>query len=45
MEFDMKPMCKRCYKNFPLELKKRLKKLVELAAPKAYPKSVGLSST
>lgn len=41
MEFDMKPMCKRCYKNFPLELKK----WAELAAPKACPKSVDLPST
>ncbi|KAF6114406.1 LIM zinc finger domain containing 2 [Phyllostomus discolor] len=41
MKFDMKPVWKRCYKNFPLELKKWLKKLAELAAPKAYPKSMG----
>lgn len=45
VEFDMKPVCKRCYEKFPLELKKRLKKLSELAARKANPKSVGLDST
>uniref|UniRef100_A0A9L0RGN6 LIM zinc finger domain containing 2 n=1 Tax=Equus caballus TaxID=9796 RepID=A0A9L0RGN6_HORSE len=44
VEFDMKPVCKRCYEKFPLELKKRLKKLSELAARKAHPKSVGLNS-
>ncbi|EFB18322.1 hypothetical protein PANDA_017564 [Ailuropoda melanoleuca] len=44
VEFDMKPVCKRCYEKFPLELKKRLKKLSELAARKAQPKSVGLNS-
>lgn len=35
----MKPVCKRCYENFPLELKKRLKKLSDLAACKTYPSS------
>ncbi|KAK2490399.1 hypothetical protein MC885_007472 [Smutsia gigantea] len=44
VEFDMKPVCKRCYEKFPLELKKRLKKLSELAARKAHPKPVGPSS-
>uniref|UniRef100_A0A8C2RUV2 LIM and senescent cell antigen-like-containing domain protein 1 n=1 Tax=Capra hircus TaxID=9925 RepID=A0A8C2RUV2_CAPHI len=29
VEFDMKPVCKKCYEKFPLELKKRLKKLAE----------------
>uniref|UniRef100_A0A8C4NMP8 LIM and senescent cell antigen-like-containing domain protein 2 n=2 Tax=Myxinidae TaxID=7762 RepID=A0A8C4NMP8_EPTBU len=29
VEFDMKPVCKRCYEHFPIELKKRLKKLSE----------------
>ncbi|XP_055254771.1 LIM and senescent cell antigen-like-containing domain protein 1 [Moschus berezovskii] len=29
LEFDMKPVCKKCYEKFPLELKKRLKKLAE----------------
>lgn len=29
VEFDMKPVCKKCYERFPLELKKRLKKLAE----------------
>ncbi|XP_070320076.1 LIM and senescent cell antigen-like-containing domain protein 2 isoform X3 [Odocoileus virginianus] len=42
VEFDMKPVCKRCYEKFPLELKKRLKKLSELAARRAQPKSSGL---
>ncbi|XP_033256044.1 LIM and senescent cell antigen-like-containing domain protein 2 isoform X2 [Orcinus orca] len=42
VEFDMKPVCKRCYEKFPLELKKRLKKLSELAARRAQPKSAGL---
>ncbi|XP_019480085.1 PREDICTED: LIM and senescent cell antigen-like-containing domain protein 2 isoform X3 [Hipposideros armiger] len=45
VEFDMKPVCKRCYEKFPLELKKRLKKLSELAACKASPKPVSLNST
>uniref|UniRef100_A0A8C4QX56 LIM domain-containing protein n=1 Tax=Eptatretus burgeri TaxID=7764 RepID=A0A8C4QX56_EPTBU len=27
VEFDMKLLCKKCYEKFPLELKKRLKKL------------------
>lgn len=40
----MKPVCKRCYEKFPLELKKRLKKLSELAARKVSPKPVRLSS-
>lgn len=40
----MKPVCKRCYEKFPLELKKRLKKLSELATRKANPKAGGLSS-
>lgn len=44
MDFAMKPECKRCYKNFSLELKKWLKKLAKLASPKAYPKPVGLPS-
>lgn len=39
VEFDMKPVCKRCYENFPLELKKRLKKLADLAAHKTRPSS------
>uniref|UniRef100_A0A3Q2U9C9 LIM domain-containing protein n=1 Tax=Fundulus heteroclitus TaxID=8078 RepID=A0A3Q2U9C9_FUNHE len=34
VEFDMKPVCKKCYEKFPLELKKRLKKLSEAAARK-----------
>ncbi|XP_063569882.1 uncharacterized protein LOC112131959 [Pongo abelii] len=29
VESDMKPVCKKCYEKFPLELKKRLKKLAE----------------
>ncbi|XP_066137145.1 LIM and senescent cell antigen-like-containing domain protein 2 isoform X3 [Saccopteryx bilineata] len=45
VEFDMKPVCKRCYENFPLELKKRLKKLSEPAARKAYAKPAGLCPT
>ncbi|KAM8791147.1 LIM and senescent cell antigen-like-containing domain protein 2 isoform 1-T1 [Rhynchonycteris naso] len=45
VEFDMKPVCKRCYENFPLELKKRLKKLSEPAIHKSCAKPVGLSST
>lgn len=32
VEFDMKPVCKKCYEKFPLELKKRLKKLAESLA-------------
>lgn len=44
VEFDMKPVCKKCYEKFPLELKKRLKKLSELTSRKAHPKSVGLNS-
>ncbi|XP_059560786.1 LIM and senescent cell antigen-like-containing domain protein 2 isoform X2 [Myotis daubentonii] len=39
VEFDMKPVCKRCYEHFPLELKKRLKKLSDLAARKTRPSS------
>lgn len=34
VEFDMKPVCKKCYEKFPLELKKRLKKLSEAVARK-----------
>lgn len=34
VEFDMKPVCKKCYEKFPLELKKRLKKLAETLARK-----------
>ncbi|XP_051882364.1 LIM and senescent cell antigen-like-containing domain protein 1 isoform X1 [Pristis pectinata] len=34
VEFDMKPVCKKCYEKFPLELKKRLKKLAESAGRK-----------
>ncbi|TNN26443.1 hypothetical protein EYF80_063420 [Liparis tanakae] len=30
----MKPVCKKCYEKFPLELKKRLKKLSETVARK-----------
>ncbi|XP_066201857.1 LIM and senescent cell antigen-like-containing domain protein 2 isoform X4 [Saccopteryx leptura] len=45
VEFDMKPVCKRCYENFPLELKKRLKKLSEPAARKACAKPAGLCPT
>ena len=26
IEFDMKPVCKKCFEHFPYELKKRLKK-------------------
>ncbi|KAL0624710.1 LIM and senescent cell antigen-like-containing domain protein 2 [Plecturocebus cupreus] len=44
VEFDMKPVCKRCYEKFPLELKKRLKKLSELTSRKAQPKAADLSS-
>ncbi|KAK2109193.1 LIM and senescent cell antigen-like-containing domain protein 2 [Saguinus oedipus] len=44
VEFDMKPVCKRCYEKFPLELKKRLKKLSELTSRKAQPKASDLSS-
>nr|XP_019573513.1 PREDICTED: LIM and senescent cell antigen-like-containing domain protein 2 isoform X3 [Rhinolophus sinicus] len=44
VEFDMKPVCKRCYEKFPLELKKRLKKLSELGARKVSPKPVRLNS-
>ncbi|XP_075793560.1 LIM and senescent cell antigen-like-containing domain protein 2 isoform X5 [Pelodiscus sinensis] len=44
VEFDMKPVCKKCYEKFPLELKKRLKKLSELAARKSHPKAVDLNS-
>lgn len=31
-EFDMQPLCKKCYEKMPLELKKRLKK-AEMASP------------
>lgn len=34
VEFDMKPVCKKCYEKFPLELKKRLKKLAETVGRK-----------
>lgn len=44
VEFDMKPVCKKCYEKFPLELKKRLKKLSELASKKAHPKALDLNS-
>ncbi|XP_029402656.1 LIM and senescent cell antigen-like-containing domain protein 2 isoform X3 [Mus pahari] len=44
VEFDMKPVCKRCYERFPLELKKRLKKLSDLSSRKAQPKSVDVNS-
>ncbi|NWW94974.1 LIMS2 protein, partial [Rhynochetos jubatus] len=44
VEFDMKPVCKKCYEKFPLELKKRLKKLSELASKKAQPKALDLNS-
>ncbi|XP_016859958.1 LIM and senescent cell antigen-like-containing domain protein 2 isoform X8 [Homo sapiens] len=44
VEFDMKPVCKRCYEKFPLELKKRLKKLSELTSRKAQPKATDLNS-
>ncbi|XP_054534947.1 LIM and senescent cell antigen-like-containing domain protein 2 isoform X1 [Pan troglodytes] len=44
VEFDMKPVCKRCYEKFPLELKKRLKKLSELTSRKAQPKAADLNS-
>ncbi|XP_078183160.1 LIM and senescent cell antigen-like-containing domain protein 2 isoform X11 [Callithrix jacchus] len=44
VEFDMKPVCKRCYEKFPLELKKRLKKLSELTSRKTQPKASDLSS-
>lgn len=40
----MKPVCKRCYEKFPLELKKRLKKLSELTSRKAQPKAADLNS-
>ncbi len=30
----MKPVCKKCYEKFPLELKKRLKKLAETVGHK-----------
>lgn len=40
----MKPVCRRCYEKFPLELKKRLKKLSELATRRAHPKPAGPSS-
>ncbi|NXT96869.1 LIMS2 protein, partial [Buphagus erythrorhynchus] len=44
VEFDMKPVCKKCYEKFPLELKKRLKKLSELASKKIHPKALDLNS-
>lgn len=44
VEFDMKPVCKRCYEKFPLELKKRLKKLSDMTSRKAQPKSVDINS-
>ncbi|KAL8187552.1 UNVERIFIED_CONTAM: LIM and senescent cell antigen-like-containing domain protein 2 [Gekko kuhli] len=44
VEFDMKPVCKKCYEKFPLELKKRLKKLSELATKKTHPKALDLNS-
>ncbi|KAM3834624.1 LIM and senescent cell antigen-like-containing domain protein 2 [Vipera latastei] len=44
VEFDMKPVCKKCYEKFPLELKKRLKKLSELTSKKTQPKAVDLNS-
>ncbi|XP_078738727.1 LIM and senescent cell antigen-like-containing domain protein 1 [Lampetra fluviatilis] len=34
VEFDMKPVCKRCYEKFPLEMKKRLKRLSRMAVSK-----------
>uniref|UniRef100_A0ABM5G2J3 LIM and senescent cell antigen-like-containing domain protein 2 isoform X4 n=1 Tax=Pogona vitticeps TaxID=103695 RepID=A0ABM5G2J3_9SAUR len=45
VEFDMKPVCKKCYEKFPLELKKRLKKLSELASKKTHPKALDLNSS
>lgn len=36
-ECDSKPVCKKCYEKFPVELRKRLKKMHEQAAQKAMP--------
>lgn len=33
-EFDMQPLCKKCYEKMPLELKKRLKKAEQTASRK-----------
>ena len=33
-EFDMQPLCKKCYEKMPLELKKRLKKAEQTAGRK-----------
>ncbi|XP_032081617.1 LIM and senescent cell antigen-like-containing domain protein 2 isoform X2 [Thamnophis elegans] len=44
VEFDMKPVCKKCYEKFPLELKKRLKKLSDLTSKKTQPKALDLNS-
>lgn len=37
----MKPVCKKCYEKFPLELKKRLKKLAETVGRKQTSESQG----
>ncbi|XP_075386045.1 LIM and senescent cell antigen-like-containing domain protein 2 isoform X1 [Tenrec ecaudatus] len=44
VEFDMKPVCRKCYEKFPLELKRRLKKLSTLATRRAHPKAVDFNS-
>ncbi|KAM7105531.1 LIM and senescent cell antigen-like-containing domain protein 2 isoform 2-T2 [Molossus nigricans] len=44
VEFDMKPVCKRCYHNFPLELKRRLRALAGSARSQG-PRSGGLRLT
>ncbi|CAB4014426.1 LIM and senescent cell antigen-like-containing domain 2 isoform X4, partial [Paramuricea clavata] len=31
-EFDMKPLCRKCYEKMPLEMKKRLRR-AELGQP------------
>lgn len=41
----MKPVCKRCYHNFPLELKRRLRTLAGTARSHGPPKSGGLRLT
>lgn len=36
-EFDTKPACKKCYEKFPVELRRRLKKMHEQAAKRTVP--------
>uniref|UniRef100_UPI0039817F36 LIM domain-containing protein n=1 Tax=Salmonella sp. s54925 TaxID=3159674 RepID=UPI0039817F36 len=38
-EFDMKPLCRKCYEKMPLEMKKRLRR-AELGQPSPAEKGV-----